>query len=68
MNGNTYPIGYRQNCFLAMVNGNLMQFASDTDYYDIRIAYLLANWKREKMLLTWLICMRYNDLVTRQLR
>ena len=30
----TYPIGYRSNCFLAIVNGKLMQFASESDYYD----------------------------------
>lgn len=27
----TYPIGYRGHCFLAIVNGKLMQFASDDD-------------------------------------
>lgn len=30
----TYPIGYRNYCFLAMVNGELMQFATDAEYYD----------------------------------
>lgn len=30
----TYPIGYRAYCFLAMVNGELMQFASDSEFYD----------------------------------
>ena len=29
----TYPIGYG-HCFLAIVNGKLMQFASDTEYYE----------------------------------
>lgn len=30
----TYPIGYRGYSFLAMVNGKLMQFASDSEYYE----------------------------------
>lgn len=30
----TYPIGYRETCFLAMVNGELMQFTSDTEFYE----------------------------------
>ena len=30
----TYPIGFRGFCFLAMVNGELMQFANDTDFYE----------------------------------
>ena len=30
----TYPIGYRGHCFLVIVNGKLMQFASDTEYYE----------------------------------
>lgn len=30
----TYPIGYRSGCFLAVVSGQLMQFASDNEYYE----------------------------------
>ena len=30
----TRPIGYRNSCFLAIVNGELMQFASDTEFYE----------------------------------
>lgn len=38
----TYPIGYRGHCFLAIVNGKLMQFASDTEYYEYITDYLVV--------------------------